>query len=132
MAIFRIITFTRLEVTQETAFAVLKLVGRPRNLFSFLPVRAAYSHSPSDGRRNALPIVPVASSRILCINSYAIRRRQSLVPKKHRLRDNHRNPDERNTYGIWLVVRILEIVHPAILVWVDIDDTGIQEIPFAA
>lgn len=47
----------------------------------------------------ALPIVPVASSRILCINSYAIRRRQSLVPKKHRLRDNHRNPDERNTYG---------------------------------
>ena len=47
----------------------------------------------------ALPIVPVASSRILCINSCAIRRRQSLVPKKHRLRDNHRNPDERNTYG---------------------------------
>ena len=34
--------------------------------------------------------------------------------------------------GIWLVVRILEIVHPAILVRVDIDDTGIQEIPFAA
>ena len=47
----------------------------------------------------ALPIVTVASSRILCINSYGISRRQSLVPKKHRLQDNHRNPDERNTYG---------------------------------
>ena len=33
--------------------------------------------------------------------------------------------------GIGLVVGILEIVHPAVLVGVDIDDTGVEEIPLA-
>ena len=33
--------------------------------------------------------------------------------------------------GIGLVVGILEIVHPAVLVGIDIDDTGVEEVPLA-
>ena len=40
-----------------------------------------------------------ASSRIPCINWYAIHRRPWPAPKRHPPRGNRRNPDERNTYG---------------------------------
>ena len=89
-----------------------------------MPVRAAYSHSPSVGRRNAGEVqrfleqvgAPYAECcRLFPGNAY---HRIIVIA---RMREIHTH--------IRFVVSIVEIVHPATFVRIDIHDTGVEEIP---
>lgn len=100
MAVFRIVAFARFEVAQEATFS-----GSPARspahgyLFSFLPVRAAYSHSPSVGRRNGSRACPLGKFRDSLNRLVRHTRMLSPVPRKRLPQDNRHSPDARNTYA---------------------------------